>query len=128
MKRRPAPHRLRIMYRGRVLGDRFPPLWSHGAQTEGVTFATTDPYVASEYDAKVHRLELSGEARVLFQGTKQFDRIVGDGDPVEIALEARRLGYDAVWFEDQEDIGVAILNPKLIVTKSWISIDRDSMQ
>ena len=99
------------------------PYWSVDAETGPVLFATMDPHIASKYHPEIQRLELSGEAKVLFEGTKQFAALDNDArNRIErIVSAASRRGYDAVWFADQR-IGVAILSPDHIVSEKWITV------
>lgn len=108
---RPRPDRLRILYRGHTYGAHMP-LWSLEAKHLPALFATTDPYIAAEENDSVERLELEGDAKVLF--FKKMPRII-------------RLNpeYDAIWFPDQELVGVAILNEEKIVSRSWITVKDD---
>lgn len=112
MATRPRPSRLRILYKGHHPGKTVPP-WALEADTGRTLFATMDPRIASQHRPAVLRLELSGDAKVLFDdGRKQFAALLAEG---------RRGRYDAVWFADQ-NVGVAILNRGKIVTKVWIEV------
>jgi len=124
MTARIQPSRLRILYRGRTTGSRTrTPYWSIDAETGSVMFATMDPYIASQYEPEIQRLELSGEAKVLFEGTKQFAAFDNKArNRIEhIVNTASKRGYDAVWFADQK-IGVAIMSPDHIVSEKWITV------
>jgi hypothetical protein len=80
---------------------------------------------ALSYGDSVERVALGKNAKVLIEGTKEYKQVLGKakhptpfGEYQDVVTKARALGYDAVEFKNQTDIGTVILSEKNIM-RNW---------
>ena len=86
-------------------------------------FAADNKDAASLYGKQLTRLDASPDAKILYEGTKDFVTVAGRWRKGENLLDyasraaeaAKRAGYDALWFKRQGDVGTAIFNPEKFV-------------
>jgi hypothetical protein len=81
-------------------------------------FAADAPEKAKWYGSQLTVLEAKPEAKILYEGTRDFQKVAAGcphknmlGWAAYVAEQAKARGYDAVWFKRQTDIGTAIINP-----------------
>lgn len=86
---------------------------------DSMLFAADDPEKARSYGEHVRPLHAKPEARILYEGTREFNSLA-KGAPKKgsmldhsnyVLKKAKEVGFDAVWFKRQGDIGTVILNP-----------------
>ncbi len=87
-------------------------------------FAADNPTSAQAYGRCVDELTIDPDARVLWEGSREFPRMGGwkRGQSMldwaaSVAEKAEARGYDIVHFERQTDIGSVVLNPRVITKK-----------
>lgn len=82
------------------------------------TFGSTSESDAQLYGPDVETMNLLPEARVLRQGTPEYDAVAatagGQHKYSSVAQEAERQGYDAVMFKDQGAVGTIVLNEDMV--------------
>lgn len=102
-----------------------------GGIGEGLLFGTPYEDVARLYGDKISQFYLPDGARVLTEGSKEFSQVTGRkkgpllrnlrlGENLTSAANdaierARAAGYDAVEFNSTRDMGVAVLNPNIVL-------------
>lgn len=115
----------RVFYRGTNLGDTR--RIKTGADTwDGHLFAADNPESARLYGNNIDRYEASPDAKILYEGTKDFIKLAGKWGNGENLLQyadraakaAKSAGYDALWFKRQGDVGTAIFNPDKFTLRS----------
>lgn len=82
-------------------------------------FVADNPKAAGMYGSSIQKYVAEPDAKILYEGTKDWQNIVGKWRNAENMLEyadraaraAREAGYDAAWFKRQSDIGTSIFNP-----------------
>lgn len=105
-----------------------------GGIGEGLLFGTPHEDVARLYGDQISQFELPSHARVLTEGTGEFSQITGrkkgpllrslrQGENLrdaanEAIARAKEAGYDAVHFNSMRDMGVAVINPSIVVKKA----------
>lgn len=122
---------------GRWLGDK-PRVFYRGIQPgderriktglnswDDLFFAADNVKSALAYGEKVIKIIAKPDAKILYEGTKEFV-LASKGIPRKtnmltfcnaVAQQAKILGYDAVWFERQTDIGTVIINKDKFVVE-----------
>jgi hypothetical protein len=107
----------RIFYRGTNPGDERR-IKTGLDSWDGLFFAADNILSAKSYGEEVIKIIAKPDAKILYEGTKEFVA-VAKGIPKKtnmlvfcnaVAQQAKMMGYDAVWFERQTDIGTAIIN------------------
>lgn len=110
--------RPRLFYRGTNPGDTRR-IRTGESFWDGLLFVADNPKSASAYGKSIQVIIAKPEARILYEGSKEF-RSVAKGLSYkmrlldfcnQVAQRAMEYGYDAVWFTRQTDVGTAILNP-----------------
>ena len=89
-------------------------------------FASDNVESAKPYGSQIETVTLHPSAKVLYEGTAEFRKVVGTWRKGESMLDfasrsaksAKEQGYDAVHFKRQSDIGTAILNKDAIAPLS----------
>jgi hypothetical protein len=105
-----------------------------GGIGEGLLFGTPHEDVARLYGDQISQFELPSHAKVLTEGTGEFSQITGrkkgpllrslrQGENLrdaanEAIARAKEAGYDAVHFNSMRDMGVAVINPSIVVKKA----------
>lgn len=105
-----------------------------GGIGEGLLFGTPHEDVARLYGDQISQFELPSHAKVLTEGTGEFSQVTGrkkgpllrnlrQGENLrdaanEAIARAKEAGYDAVHFNSMRDMGVAVLNPHIVVKKA----------
>lgn len=87
---------------------------------DSMMFAADDPEKARPYGEHVRPLHAKPEAKILYEGTREFNALA-KGFPKKggslldhsnyVLKKAKEAGFDAVWFKRQGDVGTVILNP-----------------
>jgi hypothetical protein len=88
-------------------------------------FMADNPDAAKLYGSQLTQFEASPDAKILYEGTKDFVGVAGKWRKNENMLEyanraaeaARAAGYDAVHFKRQSDIGTAVFNRDKFIKK-----------
>jgi hypothetical protein len=115
----------RVFYKGFNKGD------ARRIQTgmafwDGLFFVADNIKSAQAYGNDIIKVVAKPEAKILYHGTREF-RSVAKGIPRMtklgefcdiVARRAQQLGYDAVWFERQTDVGTAIINKDKFVIEN----------
>lgn len=86
-------------------------------------FCATYEKAASFYGNHIEVIMAKPEAKILIQGTKEFDKIAGKSKNMqkyldwctETIIRAKQHGYDIVEFQRQIDVGTVILNEEMVV-------------
>lgn len=102
-----------------------------GGIAEGTLFVTPHRDVAQLYGDNIGEFRFRPDAKVLVEGTAEFAKVAGrrrgellrtmrTGENLasastDVVNKARDAGYDAVEFTSMRDIGVAVLNPDILV-------------
>lgn len=81
-------------------------------------FAADNPESASLYGRSIEKIMAKPEAKIIYEGTNDWNKIAGKWRKNESMLDyatraaaaARQAGYDAAWFKRQSDIGTPIFN------------------
>lgn len=105
-----------------------------GGIGEGLFFGTPHEDVARLYGDQISQFELPSHAKVLTEGSGEFSQLTGRkkgpllrnlraGENLrdaanEAIARAKEAGYDAVHFNSMRDMGVAVLNPDILVKKA----------
>lgn len=82
-------------------------------------FAADNEKDARLYGHNVQNINAKPEAKILYEGTAEWNKIAGKWRKGESLLQyadraskaAKEAGYDAAWFKRQGDVGTAIFNP-----------------
>lgn len=107
-----------------------------GGIAEGTLFVTPHRDVAQLYGDTIGEFRFRPDAKVLVEGTAEFAKVAGrrrgellrtmrTGENLasastDVVNKARDAGYDAVEFTSMRDLGVAVLNPDVLVDPSSI--------
>lgn len=83
-------------------------------------FAADNEPSAQLYGRSIEKIAANPDARILYEGTGDWVKVVGKWRKDENMLQyadraakaAKAAGYDAAWFKRQSDIGTAIINPQ----------------
>lgn len=86
-------------------------------------FAADNVDDARLYGSNIETIKAKPDAKILYQGTKDWNSVVGRWKNNESLLDyanraansAREAGYDAAWFNRQGDVGTSIFNPDAFV-------------
>lgn len=78
---------------------------------------------ASFYGSQIEVIAVKPEAKILVEGTREFNKVIGRPKKMQKILEwctngiikARQHGYDIVEFERQVDIGTVVLNEAVVI-------------
>jgi hypothetical protein len=81
-------------------------------------FVSSDKDSASMYGKNISEYQAAKDAKILYEGTKEFRGVAGAQRKGENLLQfssraasaAKAKGYDAVWFKRQGDVGTAVIN------------------
>lgn len=116
----------RIVYRGVNPGETRR-IQTGVADWDSYLFVTDKVEHARNYGRQVLALELSPDARILREGTREFRKIEGKARPESmlawasrIARAALALGWDGVYFTRQGDIGTAIFNRDIVLNSEVV--------
>jgi len=121
-----------IFYRGMVPGD--PRRITTGAtEWDSYLFVTDTPENARWYGPSIEEVVLVPEARVLYEGTREFTHVAGRWKRGESLLDyasraarqARAAGYDAVHFKAQTDVGTAIMRREAVASRRAYVVPRE---
>jgi hypothetical protein len=82
-------------------------------------FVSSDREMAEMYGRHITQYEAAPDARILYEGTKDWQKIAGKQRKGENLLQyadraaksAKAAGYDAAWFKMQGNVGTAVFNP-----------------
>jgi hypothetical protein len=120
-----GPVRPRSFWRGENPGD------ARRIQTgandwDSYLFMADNPDAASMYGRTLSQYEALPEAKILYEGTKDWRSVAGPQLKAENLLEyadraakaAKAAGYDAAWFKRQGDVGTAVFNPAMFPKKA----------
>jgi len=111
-------NRPRSFYKGSNPGD--PRRISTGdPDWDSHTFVSSDPEGAKAYGHHITRVAAKPEARILYEGTGEWNKVAGRWRKGENMLQyasraakaAKAAGYHAAHFKRQSDIGTAIFHP-----------------
>ncbi len=108
----PAP---RTFYRGDNPGDERR-ISTGNNEWDKHLFVADNEDAASTYGKQITQIDAKPEARILYEGTKEFNQLAhrmkgGNLLDYSTAVVNRAKGsYDAVWFKRQGDVGTVILN------------------
>jgi hypothetical protein len=113
-----------VFYRGTVPGDTRR-IATGAADWDSYLFVTDTPENARWYGPSVEEVILVPEARILYEGTRDFTRVAGRWKKGETLLDyashaarqARAAGYDAVHFKSQTDVGTAIMRREAVAAR-----------
>lgn len=105
-----------------------------GGIGEGLFFGTPHEDVARLYGDRISQFELPSHAKILTEGSGEFSKVTNRkkgpllrnlraGENLrdaanEAIARAKEAGYDAVHFNSMRDMGVAVLNPDILVKKA----------
>jgi hypothetical protein len=112
----------RIFYRGEVPGD-IRRISTGNPEWDQHTFASSNLDSAKMYGPSITTFEAKPDAKILYEGTREFTKIAGKWRKGESLLDyssraaqsAKKAGYDATWFQRQGDVGTAIHNPDAFI-------------
>jgi hypothetical protein len=120
----------RVFYKGYNPGDTRRIRTGHD-YWDSKMFAADQERKARFYGTHVRTFDATPDAKILYQGTRQFISIAkGLGQLFrarkidnleyhsEILRRAEQAGYDAVYFTNQGDIGTVILHPEKFIERS----------
>jgi hypothetical protein len=115
----------RTFYRGTNAGDERR-IKTGLDQWDSHTFAADNVDAAKMYGKDIATYEAKPDAKILYEGTKEFNDIAGKIKKDENLLQyshraaeaAKAAGYDAAWFKRQGDVGTAIFNPDKFILKA----------
>jgi len=113
---------LKVYYRGTVPGET-KRIRTGCEEWDKNLFCATYEKAASFYGPQIEVIAVKPEAKILVEGTKEFNKIIGRPKKMQSILEwaskgiikAKQLGYDIVEFERQVDIGTVILNETVVI-------------
>lgn len=119
----------RTFYRGQEPG-RTERISTGIAEWDDHMFAADAAEKARWYGREVTKYSASPDAKILYEGTADWNKVAGkikkDENLLQYATRAARAakeaGYDAAWFKSQTDVGTAIFNPekfKPVARGSW---------
>lgn len=108
----------RTFYRGTNPGDARR-IKTGEAGWDSHLFASSDRDLATAYGSNIETLQANPDAKILYEGTQDWVRVVGRWRKDENLLAyaaraaeaAKKAGYDAAWFKQQGNVGTAIFNP-----------------
>jgi len=117
----PAP---RQFFRGTNPGDERR-IKTGSDEWDSYLFAADNEPAARMYGSSIQQFEAAPDAKILYEGTAEFNRIAGKIRKGETLLQysnraakaAKDAGYDAAWFQRQGDVGTAIFNPRKFIPK-----------
>lgn len=113
---------MKVYYRGTVPGET-KRIRTGCDEWDNNLFCSKGEKSASFYGSHIEVIAVKPEAKILTEGTKEFNRIVGRPKKMQKVLEwctnaiikAKQQGYDIVEFEKQTDIGTVILNEEVVI-------------
>jgi hypothetical protein len=116
-----------IFYRGTIPGSK-KRIKTGLEEWDKYLFVADNIKSASAYGCQIEQIEFPMDTKILWEGTREFNRVVGNVNKREMMLEflirstraAEKAGYDGVAFKKQTDIGTAIFHPEKIVRKTII--------
>jgi hypothetical protein len=88
-------------------------------------FMADNPDAASMYGKVLQQYDAAPDAKILYEGTKDFVSLAGRQRKDESLLDyaaraadaAKAADYDALWFKRQGDVGTAVFNPGKFLLK-----------
>lgn len=111
-------------YRGTTPGDTRRIKTGNPAHDEHL-FVTDQAKNAKWYGEQIEQVDLVPGAKILKEGTREFQKIAGKGRSQSMLdwssntiTKAKAAGYDVIHFTRQTDIGTVVLNPKAIKSRS----------
>jgi len=111
-----------IYYRGTVPGET-KRISTGCTEWDDNLFCSTSEKSASYYGKHIEVILAKPEAKILVEGTREFNRLIKKPRKMQSMLEwyvnaikqAKQAGYDIVEFKHQTDVGTVILNEDMVV-------------
>jgi hypothetical protein len=108
----------RVFYRGTTPGDTRR-IKTGADDWDTNLFAASDVEKAKLYGSHITTMDAAPDAKILYEGTKEWVGVAGKWRKDESLLDyarraaaaAKAAGYDAAHFKRQGDVGTAIFNP-----------------